>query len=178
MLSMVEYVHQRLLTYKGQVVVDFTMGNGNDTYFLANHFENVFAFDIQEEAIMNTKKKLKDYQNVTYILDDHKNMNWYLSSFDIGVFNLGFLPRSQSSVTTCLSSTKEAIIKAIDMMNRVLFVVVYPGHKEGSYESEWIDQYVKTLDTHEFNVSCYRMLNKNQSPYVIEIERRKKSSKC
>lgn len=173
MLSMVEYVHHRVLTYKGNVVADFTMGNGNDTYFLASHFQTVYAFDVQEEALKNTKKKLSSFENVIYILDDHKNMNWYLNTFDIGIFNLGFLPRSDSHITTVLSSTKEAIEKAIEYMTTALFIVVYPGHKEGAIESQWIDDFVRQLDSHKYNVSCFKMMNKNKSPYVLEIEKRK-----
>lgn len=173
MLSMVEYVHQRILTYQGKLAVDFTMGNGHDTYFLASHFDEVYAFDIQEEALKKTQKKLQEFNNVTYILDDHKNMNWYINRFDIGIFNLGFLPRSSSTITTQLSSTKEAIEKAIEYMTTVLFIVVYPGHKEGHIESVWIDEYVKKLDSRQFNVASFKMLNKNKSPYVIEIEKRK-----
>lgn len=172
MLSMVEYVHRRVLTYKGEIVVDFTMGNGYDTYFLANHFQKVYAFDIQEEALIKTQNRLAGYTNVTYILDDHKNMNWYLNSFDIGIFNLGYLPRSTSTITTELSSTQEAIGKAIQFMNKALFIVVYPGHKEGYHESQWIDDYVSELDTHKYNVSMFKMMNKRKSPYVIEIEKR------
>jgi hypothetical protein len=57
-------------------------------------------------------------------------------------------------------------------MNKALFIVVYPGHKEGYDESIVIDDYVSHLDTHKFNVSEFKMLNKNKSPYVIEIEKR------
>ena len=37
MITMVEYVHQRILTYNCATGVDFTMGNGFDTVFLAKH---------------------------------------------------------------------------------------------------------------------------------------------
>ena len=50
MLMMVEYVHQRISTYSFQVGVDFTMGNGHDTLFLAEQCPKVYAFDIQPEA--------------------------------------------------------------------------------------------------------------------------------
>lgn len=172
MLSMVEYVHQRILSYNGEIVVDFTMGNGNDTLFLANHFSHVYAFDIQEEALIKSQDKLKKHDNVTYILDNHKNMEYYLDQFDIGIFNLGYLPKSSSHITTHLSSSQKAITKAIELMNKVLFIVVYPGHTEGKKESEWINQYVAHLDNHAFNVSRFQMLNKNHPPYVIEIEKR------
>lgn len=172
MLSMVEYVHQRVLAYDGEIAVDFTMGNGYDTYFLANHFSQVYAFDIQKEALIHTQKRLFGYDNVTYILDNHKNMEYYINSFDVGIFNLGYLPRSSSPTTTMLSSTKQAVEKALEYVQQALFIVVYPGHEEGSKESVWIDEYVQTLDTYQYNVSMFKMMNKRKAPYVIEIEKR------
>lgn len=169
---MVEYVHRRIYDYKGSLAVDFTMGNGYDTYFLASHFENVLAFDIQEKAVVNTQKRCRKFNNIRYILDNHMNMEYYLSSFDIGIFNLGYLPQSDKQLTTSLLSTQIAIKKAIDYMTKVLFIVVYPGHEEGLKESKWLDNYVKKLDTHQYNVSMFKMVNKNKAPYVIEIEKR------
>lgn len=173
MLTMVDYVHQRVLSYSScRVAVDMTMGNGHDTAFLMTCCDEVYAFDIQEKALENTKKRIGDAKHVHLILDGHENVDRYLTSFDIGIFNLGYLPLEDHVITTLLPTTKIAIEKAISMFKKVLFIVVYPGHQEGYKESEWIDDYVSSLDTHMYNVSCYRMLNKNKSPYVIEIERR------
>ena len=36
---------------KEDIVVDATMGNGHDTLFLAKLAKQVFAFDIQEQAL-------------------------------------------------------------------------------------------------------------------------------
>ena len=52
MLSMVEYVHQRVQTYpQGLIGVDMTMGNGYDTVLLAKHCQEVYAFDVPVEAL-------------------------------------------------------------------------------------------------------------------------------
>lgn len=174
MLSMVEYVHQRVKTYpQGLVGVDMTMGKGNDTLVLANHCQEVYAFDIQEEAVCYTKEKIGNLSHVHFILDSHENIDQYLQAFDIAIFNLGYLPGFQHQVTTMLSSTQIAIKKAIQMMREVVFIVVYIGHDEGMQESEWIISYVSQLDSHIYNVSRYSMLNKNNAPYVIEIQKRK-----
>ncbi len=174
MLSMIEYVHQRIKAYpSGLIGVDMTMGNGCDTVFLAEHCQEVYAFDIQEQALLKTQEKVKDLSNVHLILDNHENIDLYFHSFDIGIFNLGYLPGLNHQTTTVLSSTKVAIKKAIKMMNEVLFIVVYVGYEEGQKESVWIDHYVSHLDTHLYNVSCYSMLNKKNAPYVIEIQKRK-----
>ena len=172
MLSMVEYVHKRIQTYEGETVIDFTMGNGHDTLFLAQNFSQVYAFDIQTEALKNTKKSLENYSNITYILDDHANFDHYVDTFDIGIFNLGYLPNYDHTIKTTIASTSIAIPKAIKKMTTALFIVVYIGHQEGKEESSWLLDYVKKLDSHEYNVSTYQMLNKTNSPYVIEIEKK------
>lgn len=173
MLTMVEYVHQRIKQYQNlSIGVDMTMGNGYDTLFLSECCKNVYSFDIQLEALEKTKTLIKDKSNVQLILDGHQHIDKYFHQFDIAVFNLGYLPLAHHQVTTLLKTTKIAIKKAIKMMNVALFIVVYIGHEEGYKESQWIDEYVTTLDTHLYNVSTYRMLNKKNSPYVIEIEKR------
>ena len=175
MLSMVEYVHQRILTYPSELIgVDMTMGNGNDTLLLAKHCKEVYAFDVQKEAIEATSLKVQDYQHVKLILDSHENFDKYVSYLDIAVFNLGYLPAFSHEITTVLSSTKIAIEKAVSLCNQVVFIVVYPGHSQGYEESLWIDEYVSSLDSKTYNVSLFKMLNKNNAPYVIEIEKRKK----
>lgn len=173
MLTMVEYVHQRIQTYPPQFIgVDMTMGNGYDTLFLAQHCQKVYAFDIQKEALKKTQELIGSLKHVELILDGHQNIDHYFDSFDIGIFNLGYLPSANHRITTLLKTSKIAIEKAVKMMNVVLFIVVYPGHQEGYEESLWINEYVKTLDAHQFHVSCYCMLNKKNSPYVIEIEKK------
>ena len=47
---------------EGEVAVDFTMGNGNDTLFLSNTVGSegrVYAFDIQESALVSTRNHLE-----------------------------------------------------------------------------------------------------------------------
>lgn len=173
MLTMVEYVHQKISQYQHlSIGVDMTMGNGYDTLFLSQCCKNVYSFDIQFEALEKTKLLIKDKANVQLILDGHQNIDNYLDQFDIGIFNLGYLPLAHHQVTTLLKTTKIAIKKAVKMMNVAIFIVVYIGHEEGYKESQWIDEYVASLDSHLYNVSSYRMLNKKNSPYVIEIEKR------
>ena len=46
------------------IVIDATCGNGNDTHFLAQQVPNgnVYAFDIQDEAIKQTQLKIHDFK--------------------------------------------------------------------------------------------------------------------
>lgn len=173
MLSMVEYVHERMKTYpKHAVGVDFTMGQGNDTLFLSHLCDEVYAFDIQEEALKATVEKIGENDHVHLYLESHEHFDDHVDAFDLGVFNLGYLPDFDHTIKTTLESTKVAVTKAIEKMDQVLWIVCYIGHVEGAKEANWIDDYVACLDSHKYNVSMYKMLNKNKAPYVIEIEKR------
>ena len=120
MITMVEYVHQRILTYNCATGVDFTMGNGFDTVFLAKHCQQVYAFDIQPQALEMTQKRVGHMSHVKLILDSHENMDQYFQSFDVGIFNLGYLPHASHHITTTLDSTQKAVIKARREAKRVL----------------------------------------------------------
>ena len=55
---------------KEDIVVDATMGNGHDTLFLAKLAKQVYAFDIQEQAVEKTRQRLAeaDLDNAQLIL--------------------------------------------------------------------------------------------------------------
>ncbi len=55
------------------VVVDATMGNGNDTAFWLA-FQEGLCFDVQEQALEKTSQRLSDLEieNAELILDGHE----------------------------------------------------------------------------------------------------------
>ena len=133
------YIHHWLkpLLNKEMVVADLTAGNGNDTYFLALKTKSVFAFDIQEEAILKTKEKCKELNNIYFFQENHAYLNKYLKeNIDLFIANFGYLPNSDSKLTT----KKETSIKAIDEAFKLLkdkgiaVLTFYRGHDEGQKE--------------------------------------------
>lgn len=172
METMIDYVHNRIKN-NNNIGIDFTMGNGNDTLYLSEHCNYVYSFDIQQIALDNTKFLTKDKENITLILDDHANFDKYVTNFDVGIFNLGYLPNGDHNITTTSKTTIDTIDKALTYLNKKgqLFIVVYIGHDSGKQESEVINEYVAKLNHKVFNVALFRMLNKNQAPYVIHIEK-------
>ena len=127
---------------QGGTVVDFTMGNGHDTLWLADQVGKdgrVYAFDIQPQALENTKKLLEEHgvDNATLILDSHANVKEYVKeSICVGMFNLGFLPGGDKSITTKHESSLAAIKAGIELLcdDGALLIAVYPGHEEGTIE--------------------------------------------
>ena len=74
------FIHKyfRSLINSEDTTADMTMGNGNDTFYLSKLSRKVYAFDIQEEALINTRKRCQDLNNIVYIKDNHLNFDKYI----------------------------------------------------------------------------------------------------
>ena len=68
----------------GDICIDATMGNGNDTLLLCSLCQetgHVYAFDIQEQALAHTRQRLLNADvptNYTLLLESHANMDHYV----------------------------------------------------------------------------------------------------
>ena len=88
----------------GDVAVDCTMGNGNDTAFLSESVGEtgrVYAFDIQEAAIESTRAHLAALgcpENYTLIhASHHRILEFVKESPKAVMFNLGFIGSPMNS---------------------------------------------------------------------------------
>ena len=166
---------------EGEVAVDFTMGNGNDTLFLSRtvgETGRVYAFDIQEAAIESTKKHLTENsapENYTLICASHHRLKEFVKEpIKAGMFNLGYLPGSgKKAVTTLRETTMAAVEAALDLLlpDGVLIVAIYPGHEEGEIEGEMLREYFSTLSKYKICPSIFRILNSPTSPYFFLVEK-------
>lgn len=166
----------------GDVAVDFTMGNGNDTLFLSQTVGpagRVYAFDLQEEAVVSTRAHLTAKgapENYTLICASHHRVREFVSEpFKAGMFNLGYLPGGEEKgVTTKCVTTLPAVQAALDLLapDGILLVAVYPGHEEGRAEGEMLADYFVTLNRYQFCASTFRILNSPAAPYFFIIEKR------
>lgn len=183
MIDLLQLQKQFILAHlrEGDVAVDFTMGNGHDTEFLSKTVgENghVYAFDVQKQAVDSTSANLKKAgcpENYTLILDSHHKVKEYVQCpIRAGMFNLGYLPGSDKSITTMRVTTMPAIEAAIDLLDHggVLLVAVYPGHAEGDAEGKMVLDYFATLDRHVICCTLIRILNSPTSPFFIVVEKK------
>jgi len=166
---------------RGEVAVDFTMGNGGDTLFLSQTVGEqgrVYAFDIQEEALASTEAHLQASgapQNYTLICDSHHRVKEYVKEpIKAGMFNLGYLPRSgKKHVTTLRETTMPAVEAAIELLlpDGVLIIAIYPGHEEGALEGDMLREYFKTLSRFQICASEFHILNSPTSPYFFLVEK-------
>ena len=181
MINLLEIEKNFLIPHikKGGVAVDFTMGNGHDTLWLSEAMgENgkVYAFDIQPQALESSRRLLESEnapKNYTLILDSHSNVKEYVSEkICIGMFNLGFLPGGDKSITTKRETTMVAIRAAIDLLDDdgALLIAVYPGHAEGTIEGELIEEELSGLNRKEICASKFKIVNSPTSPFFFIVE--------
>lgn len=161
---------------KESILIDATVGNGNDTLFFAPKVAKVYAFDIQEEAIASSRKKLEQaaITNVDLILDGHEHLDAYVNKIDAAIFNLGYLPRADKTIITKPHTTIMALEKAIERL-RIggrIAIMVYYGHEGGDMEKDALLDYVETLDQKVLTVMKYQAINQiNTPPFLLMIEK-------
>ncbi|MDZ5472598.1 class I SAM-dependent methyltransferase [Bacillus sp. 31A1R] len=170
----------------GDIVIDATVGNGHDTVFLANLVGSngrVYGFDIQEEAINNTKVRLEEQEwseQVTLFQTGHENILATIPPLHHGkitgaVFNLGYLPGGDKEIVTKPVTTIEAIDQIIELLapEGIIVIVIYHGHIEGAVERDYLLRYIRHLDQSIVHVLQYQFINqKNNPPFIIAIEKR------
>ncbi|KKK35825.1 hypothetical protein WN59_03140 [Salinicoccus sediminis] len=166
----------------GDTVVDATCGNGHDTRFLSELTGpggHVLSFDIQPGAIENARELCSPAGNIEFILDSHANVDRYLGGRPVkaAMFNLGYLPKGDKTITTEYKSTILAIEKIFHAMvpgGRII-IVVYHGHPEGKLEKEALTAALAEWPQKESQILEYRFINqKNDAPYILCIEKNRK----
>ncbi len=152
----------------GDTVVDATMGNGHDTLFLAEQVGangRVYAFDIQESAVKSTRRLLEEHglaDRVTLLCRSHADLAEVVPAcLSAAVFNLGWLPGGNHTVTTCCVSTEKAVLGALKCLKPggIVTVCAYPGHEEGAREREMLIGLLSGLSNREYNVLRQTFLN-------------------
>ena len=154
---------------KEDVVVDATMGNGHDTLFLAKLAKQVYAFDIQEQAVAET-----GLDNAQLILAGHETLDQYLDHFKAAIFNLGYLPSADKSVITRPDTTLEALEKACRGLEKGgrTAIMIYYGHEGGEVEKDAVLDFVSQLPQQDFTVALYKTINQiNNPPFLVMIEK-------
>lgn len=196
MLKQLEMAHWMLkdIIKTNDVVVDATMGNGYDTQFLAELGANVYAFDVQEEALNATEKRLDDAgiknqifeknlsnlltePSVNLILSGHEKLSEYVKEpIKAAIFNLGYLPKTDKSVVTKADTT----LTALDALTNQLVVggriaiMIYYGHEGGMEEKDAVIKWTSNLPQKDWEVTSYAPLNQiHTPPILVLIEKRK-----
>ena len=158
------------------IVVDATMGNGYDTLFLARLAKQVYAFDIQEQALEKTSQRLLEagLTNVELILQGHETVDQFVREVKAAIFNLGYLPSADKSIITQPQTTLEALDKLCHMLVKGgrIAIMIYYGHEGGDIEKDAVMDFVSQLPQQEYTATIYRTLNQiNNPPFLVMIEK-------
>lgn len=180
MLRIIDFVHNIIKekVNSQDICVDMTLGNGNDTLFLCGLAKHVYGFDIQKQAIEKTDLllSLNNYKNYTLFLSSHENVDEIIKEkIKAFIFNLGYLPGGDKSITTNYQTTINAISNSLKLLDDkgVIAIVIYPGHPQGKVEDEKISEFVSFLPQKQYDVITYKFINQiNNPPYALIIERK------
>ena len=166
----------------GGRALDGTAGNGRDTLFLAQlagGSGKVWAFDIQAQALSNTAGLLRENgveERVELIAASHADLADYVREpLDAAMFNFGYLPGGDKTVTTTADSSVRAMQTAAALLAEggLLTAVVYSGHPAGLAEAAAIEQWAAALPQEQYQVLHYRFTNqRNHPPQLLAIEKR------
>ena len=160
------------LTNQDDIVVDMTCGHGYDTELLAKLSKHVYAFDIQLEALNSAKSRLNGLNNVTFIHDSFEHVNHYVKHASLYIFNLGYLPKGNKSVTT----TKDVTLSTLTLLHEKIMlgshviVMSYIGHEEGKKEYDAIYAYL--INQNEYQVYETKALHHALAPILIWIQKK------
>jgi len=158
------------------IVIDATMGNGHDTLFLAKLAKQVYAFDIQEQALEKTSQRLQEagLTNTELILQGHETVDQFVREVKAAIFNLGYLPSADKSIITQPQTTLEALDKLCHMLVKGgrIAIMIYYGHEGGDIERDAVMDFVSQLPQQEYTATIYRTLNQiNNPPFLVMIEK-------
>lgn len=179
------------------IAVDATVGNGVDTCFLAERVGprgTVYGFDIQQEAIMNTRRRLieqnllastePDHERIRLLLAGHETMASSIEPAHYGklnavMFNLGYLPHAANhQIITLPETTLAALNAACELLqvNGVITVVLYPGHEGGQTEAQAVEQWAAGLPQAMYDSLLYRVTNRSaNAPYLLAVVKKNKT---
>ena len=177
-----DIIRQHLHT--GDTAIDATAGNGHDTLFLAQQVGTqgkVYAFDIQQQALDNCYQRLAEQgaeRQVSLIHAGHETVmfntpeEYHLHGIQAAMFNLGYLPGSDKTRTTQISTSLSALQAIVQMLKPggVITIMAYRGHPGGLQESIAVVHWMQQL-----NQDCYQTSiidaqhNSESSPQLLVV---------
>lgn len=165
----------------GDAAVDATCGNGQDTLLLTELVGSsgrVWAFDIQEAALIKTGERLAGAgleTALTMIHAGHERLAEFVSEpVQAVIFNLGYLPAGDREIMTTAATTQSALEQAATLLlpGGLILIAVYTGHAGGIEEWQAVQAWAAALLPQEYNVWQSRQLNRGETaPFLVVVEK-------
>ena len=182
-MRLVEIAHNRLkrILCPGDICIDATAGNGHDSLFLAKSTSPngiVYAFDIQESAILKTAERLKQNgfkEQLKTIHDSHDKLDQIIDLEFRGdvaaiMFNLGYLPGGNHQIITQAYSTVKSVEQAYILLrkNGIITIICYRGHAGGESETQEV---LNLCETKKWKTEQIYGSENPWSPVLVIIEK-------
>ncbi|MCH9611241.1 MAG: hypothetical protein S4CHLAM81_01710 [Chlamydiales bacterium] len=160
------HLRWKQLILPGDLIVDATCGNGHDSLFILeqlNHTGFLVAYDIQQAALESTQMRIGHFSNYKLKLQSHEFIEE--EGVRLICYNLGYLPGSDKSVTTMTKVTLNSLESAKKALlpGGLLSITCYPGHEEGSIESEAVRSWAKSQ-------KCQLEIIETRSPFLLLLQ--------
>ncbi|KAJ1263598.1 hypothetical protein BS78_09G198100 [Paspalum vaginatum] len=179
----------RSIVRKGDVVVDATCGNGNDTLALLKMVADergqgrVYGMDIQDSAIESTSSFLKmavdnDQQELVKLFPVcHSRMEEIVpkdTPARLVAFNLGYLPGGDKTLITVPRTTELALQAASRILSSggLISVLVYIGHPGGRDELNVVESFASSLPADAWASCKLQMVNRPIAPVLILLNKK------
>lgn len=173
-LNTLGVVHAFLRQYvkEGALCIDATAGRGRDTALLcrlSGETGRVLAFDIQEDAVRQTRELLeREGLTAEVYLDSHAHLEQYAKpeTVDCVVFNLGRLPGGDPKIFTTADSTLTAIDAGLRVLKPggVMAIALYYGGENGYDEKNAVLNHLRSLDDRAYTVLISDWANRRGEP--------------
>jgi hypothetical protein len=174
----------KALLRAGDIAIDATCGNGHDTAILAqlllpNPNSLLYGLDVQQSALDKTSLLIRQSipeshtARVSLYQRCHSEIDRIPLPFPprLIVYNLGYLPGGDKSITTLTGTTLQSLQKAIFLLapGGAISVTCYPGHPEGKKEEIAILNWAELLPHAKWQVCHHRWINRSSSPSLLWI---------
>lgn len=162
----------------GDSVIDATVGNGYDTLFLARLLQGkgrLYGYDIQLQAIQKAQELLERELTAELLapielsIGSHEELR--PQGVKLIVYNLGYLPGGDKSITTRAETTLVSLTQALTLLAKggMVSVMIYAGHPEGARERELLIPWAQGLAKDRWTVSWHQWINRTDAPGLLII---------
>lgn len=164
--------------FEKNIVVDATLGNGFDSVKLLKKIGpqgKLYAFDVQEEAIENALVNFKEEGLLQYNYQiynkSHDKIDLINEEVDFIIYNLGYLPGGDKSITTKKETTIRSISKGLEILkpNGLMVIVSYHGHIAGKEEKLALEDFLTSLDQKRYNCLKSGFINQRNNPPILYL---------
>lgn len=194
-LSVLSMAHKWIAerAFPGDTVIDATAGGGVDTLALAELVGPagcVYAFDIQQEALDRTNRRLEPLRQAGRLPELHLLLRSHAEmAAAVGgerakrvaavMFNLGYLPGGDASLITLPDSTTAALDAALTLLRPggIVTCVLYPGHPGGELEAAAVEAWAAARPQRDAQAILYRQPQRPAAPYLVAVEKRRHAAK-